>query len=76
MKSLDDLVEVLKRLGVIQEKGDFGKYCAGDPLSDENAVATISLWEDIISATANLQQRILRDLYELRMYASGYEEKE
>lgn len=74
MKHLDDLIEVLIRLGVIKDKGDFGKYVYGDPLRDPNAIATMSLAEDIITATANLQQRALRDIYELRRYADGFEE--
>lgn len=74
MKHLDDLIEVLQRLGVIKDKGDFGKYVFGDPLGDPNAIASASLWEDIIRATADIQQRILEDIYEIRMYADGFEE--
>lgn len=74
MKHLDDLIEVLIRLGVIKDKGDFGKYVYGDPLRDPNAIASVSLWRDVITATADIQQRILEDIYEISMYADGFEE--
>ena len=76
MKHLDDLMEVLRRGGVIKSKGDFGKYVYGDPLRDPNAIASVSLWRDVVSATADIQKRILDDIYEVRMYADGFEESE
>lgn len=76
MKNLTELIETLKELGVINHYTEFfNNYCCGDPLRDRNAINTAKLAGDIIMAVAELETQILRNMYEVSLYADGYEEQ-
>lgn len=76
MKHLEELIQIMIKLGIIENKDEFfARFTAHDPLEDaKDGVITIGVLYQVDKALRSIKDRVYADLEEIHLVARGYEE--